>query len=67
MGDSDVRGASSWGADGAASVEDIDLQAGIIHVRRGWDYKEGEISHKSGKDRRVPIPAALRVHLAGTC
>ena len=48
----------------ALRVEDIDLAAGVIHVRRGWDEKVGEIKTKSGKDRRVPIAAALRVHLA---
>jgi hypothetical protein len=43
--------------------EDVDLAAGVIHVRRGWDAVEGEIATKSGKDRRVPIPAILRDHL----
>jgi integrase len=47
----------------ALHVEDIDLAAGVIHVRRGWDYVEGEIATKSGKDRRVPVPAVLRDHL----
>jgi integrase len=47
----------------ALHVEDIDLAAGVIHVRRGWDYVEGEIATKSGKDRRVPVPAALRDYL----
>jgi integrase len=44
--------------------EDIDLATGVIHVRRGWDAVEGEVSPKSrqGK-RRVPIPAVLRDHL----
>ena len=28
--------------------EDIDLDAGVIHVRRGWDVHEGEIEPKSG-------------------
>jgi integrase len=43
--------------------EDVDLAAGVIHVRRGWDAVEGEIATKSGKDRRVPIPAILLDHL----
>lgn len=30
--------------------EDVDLAAGVIHVRRGWDAVEGEIATKSGKD-----------------
>jgi integrase len=44
--------------------EDVDLAAGVIHVRRGWDTVEGEIEPKSrhGK-RRVPIPAVLRDYL----
>jgi len=48
----------------ALRVEDIDLAAGVIHVRRGWDQYEGEIDTKSRRSRKVPIPAALRVHLA---
>jgi integrase len=47
----------------ALRVEDIDLATGLIHVRRGWDQVEGEIATKSGKDRRVPIPAVLRDYL----
>jgi integrase len=47
----------------ALRCEDVDLAAGVINVRRGWDAVEGEIPTKSGKDRRVPIPAILRDHL----
>jgi integrase len=47
----------------ALRIEDVDLGAGLIHVRRGWDVKAGEILTKSGKDRRVPIPAILRDYL----
>jgi integrase len=47
----------------ALRVEDVDLAAGLIHVRRGWDYVVGEIATKSGKDRRVPIAVALRDYL----
>jgi integrase len=47
----------------ALRIEDVDLGAGLIHVRRGWDYKEGEIATKSGKERRVPIAVVLRDHL----
>jgi integrase len=44
----------------ALRVEDIDLGAGVIHVRRGWDAIEGEIKTKSGRDRKVPIAGVLR-------
>jgi integrase len=47
----------------ALRVEDVDLGAGVIHVRRGWDGVEGEIATKSGRDRRVPIPLILRDYL----
>jgi integrase len=47
----------------ALRIEDIDLGAGVIHVRRGWDPKDGEIATKNGKDRRVPIAAVLRDYL----
>jgi integrase len=44
--------------------EDIDLAAGKIHVRRGWDDVEGEITPKSAKGvRTVPIAAVLRDYL----
>ncbi len=44
--------------------QDVDLAAGVIHVRRSWDPQEGEVAPKSraGK-RRVPIPARLRDEL----
>lgn len=43
---------------------DVDFKAGVIHVRRSWDAREGEIAPKSeaGK-RKVPMPQALRAHL----
>ena len=45
--------------------EDVDLEGGVIHVRRGWDAIEGEIAPKSAKGRRtVPIAAVLKGHLA---
>ena len=45
-------------------VADVDLAAGLIHVRRGWDDLEGEIAPKTSHGRRkVPIPAVLRDHL----
>lgn len=47
----------------ALRIEDVDLAAGVIHVRRGWDTIEGEIATKSGRDRRVPISAVLRDYL----
>jgi integrase len=44
---------------------DVDFEAGLIHVERGWDPREGPIEPKSsaGK-RRVPMTALLRSHLA---
>jgi integrase len=47
----------------ALRIEDVDLGAGLIHVRRGWDVVAGEIATKSGRDRRVPIAAVLRDYL----
>ena len=44
--------------------EDVDLAAGVIHVRRSWDPVEGEIDTKSRQRRRVGIPAELHDHLA---
>ncbi len=43
--------------------EDVDLAAGLIEVRRGWDVEEGEISTKNRKARKVPISATLRDYL----
>jgi integrase len=46
-------------------IEDVDLKAGVIRVRRGWDPATGEeIATKSRKERAVPIAGALRAHLA---
>jgi integrase len=42
---------------------EIDLGAGVIYVRRGWDSAEGYIAPKNRKARKVPIPAVLRDHL----
>lgn len=47
----------------ALRISDIDLGRGVIHVRRGWDIKAGEITPKSGRERIVPIAATLREHL----
>jgi integrase len=44
-------------------IEDVDLAAGKLHVRRGWDVKDGETTTKSKKPRRVPIAAVLRDYL----
>jgi integrase len=45
--------------------EDVDLDAGVIHVSRARDVHEGEIEPKSGAGvRRVPIAAVLRRYLA---
>jgi len=44
--------------------EDVNLAAGVIHVRRGWDMEHGEIKPKSQRGHRnVPVPAPLRDHL----
>ncbi len=44
--------------------EDVDLAAGVIHVRRSWDPQAGEIAPKSRAGiRRVPVPARLRDEL----
>lgn len=44
--------------------EDVDFDAGVIHVRRSWDVHEGEIEPKSGAGvRRVPIATVLRTFL----
>jgi integrase len=48
----------------ACGFEDVDLAAGKIHVRRGWDVVEGiEVATKSRRARRVPVALALRDHL----
>lgn len=48
----------------ALRVEDVDLAAGVLHIRRGWDDLEGEIAPKTAQGlRKVPIPAVLRDHL----
>ena len=47
----------------ALRIEDIDLGRGVINVRRGWDTLEGEITTKSGRERKVPIAATLRDYL----
>ena len=45
---------------------DIDLEQGVIHVRRSWDDKEGVIETKSrAGTRTVPIASILRSHLLG--
>ena len=44
---------------------DVDLAAGLIHVRRSWDQKTGTIEPKTRASRRaVPIPPELRDILA---
>lgn len=48
----------------ALRAESIDAAAGVIHIERAWDEKEGEIAPKSAAGRRrVPIAAVLRDHL----
>lgn len=48
----------------ALQLQDVNLDAGIIRVRRGWDALQGEIDTKSRQTRKVPIASALRGHLA---
>ena len=48
----------------ALRIEDVDLKAGVIRVRRGWDQYAGEIKTKTGRERTVPIPSELRAPLA---
>lgn len=44
--------------------DDVDLRANLIHVRRSWDEKEGEIAPKSDKGTRdAPLPTVLRRYL----
>jgi integrase len=44
---------------------DVDFEAGVIRVERGWDDKEGPITPKSRAGvRRVPLAQPLRVYLA---
>lgn len=43
---------------------DLDFEANLIHVERGWDQEEGAIDPKSRSGRRtVPMLAILRRHL----
>lgn len=42
----------------------VELAAGVIHVERAWDPREGNVAPKSRSGRRtVPIPAVLRDYL----
>lgn len=44
--------------------EDVSFLEGVIHVRRGWDLVEGEITPKSRTGvRKVPMPSVLRGYL----
>lgn len=44
---------------------DVDLNANLIHVRKGWDQVEGEIEPKSAAAKRaIPVLAILHDHLA---
>lgn len=48
----------------ALRVRDIDLQANVVTVERGWDQVEGAIEPKSRAGRRsVPLLAILRDYL----
>jgi integrase len=48
----------------ALRFEDVDMTAGLLRLRHGWDQIEGEIALKSHEYRNVPIPAILREYLA---
>jgi integrase len=54
----------------ALRVKRIDLEANVIHVKRGWDDHDGEIETKGRNRRRVPISRVLgrelRAHLVRT-
>lgn len=54
-----------YGELAALAWEQVDLQAGVLHVARAWDPKAQQfIAPKSrAGERRVPIPALLREHL----
>lgn len=42
----------------------VDLDGGLVYVRRAWDPKEGPIAPKSRAGRRaVPLSGVLRAHL----
>lgn len=48
----------------ALHIDDIDLEANVMRVRRGWDRVEGEIELKSTRGRRdIPISRTLRRYL----
>ena len=47
----------------ALRIEDVHLGAGVIHVRHGWDPKEGQIQTKNRREGKVPISAILRDYL----
>lgn len=47
----------------ALEVRDVDIDAGVIHVRRSLSEDE-VVTPKSGHERMVPIAAALRPPLA---
>lgn len=47
----------------ALRVDRIDMDANVIHVKRGGDMIEGEIETKGRNRRRVPIASVLREHL----
>jgi integrase len=48
----------------ALQVEDVDLEAGVIHVRQSWDRVSGFVGPKSRAGaRQVPICQHLRAYL----
>jgi integrase len=50
----------------ALRVSDVDLEQGVIRVRRGWDDNDGEQDPKSfASERDIPLAGALRTILVG--
>jgi integrase len=47
----------------ALRLQDVDLDANVLHVHHGWDWQEGEQTTKNGKSRKVPIASVLRDYL----
>jgi integrase len=49
----------------ALRVEHVDLDGGVVRIRKGWDRVEGEIEPKSKAAKRdIPLPQTLRPFIA---
>lgn len=56
-----IRRLAAWEATRPAGVDDVDFDAGLVHVRRGWDDLEGEIDPKTFAGARdIPMIGELR-------